>query len=368
MANKQQSQYQIYDNLLKRLLERHAGTIIPCLLASSGLEMVNVVEELNVEILIPPRRNDRVFRSLIKHKPHITHFEIEVSGNARMDARLLIYHALLFEKYNQPVISVIVYPFKTTMVTSPLRETSGDDELVTFHFQKIPLWELDARTYFDEHEVCMYALLPAMCGASQEMHMQAIDQMIKYYQGDDEELRNQLLCFGVMMLRAEMLSAVELGEVVKKMQNYDPFIAEDLYLQALVERLADEKAKELVEKKVEELAEELAEKKAEKMVAEARAKANTDATKAREQANADATKAREKANADAIKARAETIATFQQTLMSIVRARFPLLAERVVREVVLPDKADVLNLLIVQLSSAPDERAAQAMLGVPAAE
>lgn len=46
------SQRQVYDNLLKRLLERHANTIIPRLLASSGLEKVDIIEELNVEVLL----------------------------------------------------------------------------------------------------------------------------------------------------------------------------------------------------------------------------------------------------------------------------------------------------------------------------
>lgn len=317
--NAQNRVYQVYDNLLKRLLEHHASSIIPRLLASSGLEMVDVVEELNVEVLIPPRRNDRVFRSLVKNEPHITHFEIEVSGNSRMDARLLVYHSLLFEKYNQPVISVIVYPFKTTMVKSPLQETSGGEELVTFHYRRIPLWELDARKYFDEHEVCMYALLPAMCGASQEMCVQAIEQMIQYYQGDDDELRNQLLCFGIMMRRAEMLPTVELNEVLKMMKEYDPLIAEDAYLQALVAELADKKALELV--------------------AEAEARI-----------------------------RAETVATFQHTLMNIIKVRFPLLAQHVEGEKALPDSPEALNLLIVQISSASDERVARAILGLPAVE
>lgn len=204
-----------------------------------------------------------------------------------------------------------------------MRETSGDEELVTFHFRKIPLWELDAREYFDEHEICMYALLPAMCGASREMHMRAIDQMIEYYQGDDDELRNQLLCFGIMMRRAEMLPAVEIQEVAEKMKYYDPLIAEDKYLQDLVEELA--------EKRVEKRAQEIAEKRAEE-IAEAR-----------------------------------VVAKFQETLIHLIKAHFPLLA-RDVEHMVLPDKPDALELLIVQILSAPDERVARVILCLPPAE
>ncbi|HEY0754078.1 MAG TPA: hypothetical protein VGD98_08970 [Ktedonobacteraceae bacterium] len=352
MANYEQN-YQVYDNLLKRLLERNASSIIPRLLASNGLEMVDIVEELNVEVLIPPRRNDRVFSSLIRGTPHITHFEIEISGNTKMAARLLIYHALLFEKYHKPVRSVIVYPFKTTMVESPMREKSNDEELVTFHFQRIPLWELDAHEYFDEQDVCMYALLPAMRGATQEMHMQAIAQMIKYYQDNDDELRNQLLCFGVMMRRAEMLPTVQIKEVLEKMKEYDPLIAEDKYLQALI--------KEFGEKLGEKRAVEIATKMAAEVVAEAKAEA---AARIRIQAEAEA-----RAKAEAVaEAEASFVATYRETLISILKERFPALVETVVQDAVLPNKLGALQLLIGQVLAAADERAVRAIFCLPVAK
>jgi len=90
------------------------------------------------------------------------------------------------------------------------------------------------------------------------------------------------------------------------MKEYDPLIAEDAYLQALVAELADKKALELV--------------------AEAEARI-----------------------------RAETVATFQHTLMNIIKVRFPLLAQHVEGEKALPDSPEALNLLIVQISSASDE-------------
>jgi hypothetical protein len=63
---------QVYDNILKRLFDKHATAIIPRLLAEDDIQVLEeirlveseeeAVEELNVEVLIPPRRNDRVFR------------------------------------------------------------------------------------------------------------------------------------------------------------------------------------------------------------------------------------------------------------------------------------------------------------------
>jgi hypothetical protein len=178
----------------------------------------------------------------------------------------------------------------------------------------------------------MYALLPAMRGASQEMHMQAIDQMIEYYRDDEDELRNQLLCFGTMMRRAEMLPTVELEEVLKKMQYYDPFIAGDAYLQALIARQVEEKTEEKVR-----IAEEKAEEKA------------------------------RIAQEQIARTEAGMIEALQNAVRSLLKVRFPLFAAQKGQEILLSDKIDVLQLLLVQISSAPDENVVRVILGMPPA-
>jgi hypothetical protein len=68
------------------------------------------------------------------------------------------------------------------------------------------------------------------------------------------------------------------------------------------------------------------------------------------------------------KAEAREIANFQNTLLSVIETRFPTLAENVAHKIVLPDSTKALNLLIVQVASASDEKAARRVLGIPAAE
>src|SRR5581483_5188167 len=127
--------------------------------------------------------------------------------------------------------------------------------------------------------------------------------------------------------RANRLPAVELEQVERKIRMYDPLIEEDPYIRQLVARnVAKEVTKEVARKVAE---------------AEARAKAEAEA--------------RAKAQ--------HYIASCRQTLMSVIAARFPNLAKA--QELVLPDNVDALNLLIVQISSAPDERAARAILRLP---
>lgn len=139
-----EAQIQTYDNVIKRLFERHAEEAIPLFLEEKELaknedkksskrkvrpfvDEESGVEELNIEALIPPRRNDRVYRSPYKGRMHIVEVEIETSPNGMMAVRSLIYHALLLEKYyGEAIMSMILYPFKMPIVGSPLEETNGD--------------------------------------------------------------------------------------------------------------------------------------------------------------------------------------------------------------------------------------------------
>jgi hypothetical protein len=54
------AQKQAYDNVLKRLVEKQADSVIPLLLGPLATE---VIEELNIEMLIPPRRSDRAYKT-----------------------------------------------------------------------------------------------------------------------------------------------------------------------------------------------------------------------------------------------------------------------------------------------------------------
>src|SRR4051812_22972164 len=83
---KKDSKNQAYDNILKRTLEARGKEMLPHLLNLDGLE---ILEEENIEALFPPRRYDRVYRSVYQNEQHITHIELEVSPKTGMDDRLL---------------------------------------------------------------------------------------------------------------------------------------------------------------------------------------------------------------------------------------------------------------------------------------
>src|SRR5947209_6442125 len=150
-----ESQKQPYDNVLKMIFEGQQAAMLPHLLG----EDVVFLEELNIEVLNPPLRVDRAYKVLCRGKEHILHFEYETGANSRMDIRMLVYHAYFLHKYGLPVISVIIYPFETSMVESPLKEISGSEELLTFRFRVLALWKLEATEYINRQIISMYALL-----------------------------------------------------------------------------------------------------------------------------------------------------------------------------------------------------------------
>jgi hypothetical protein len=129
-------QQQPYDNILKSLLEGQEAQILPHLLD----EEVVYLDTLTIEVMRTLLRTDRVYKVLYRGREHILHLEFETDGKNFMDSRLLDYHAYLYHKYHLPVISVIVYPFETTMAQSPLQELSGDEVILFFHFRVFPLW------------------------------------------------------------------------------------------------------------------------------------------------------------------------------------------------------------------------------------
>ncbi|HVB61411.1 MAG TPA: hypothetical protein VNE61_09490, partial [Ktedonobacteraceae bacterium] len=151
-------QHQAYDHALKGLFEAFALFLLPLL-----FEGVTLIESLDVERLVPPKRVDRVFKVWYRGKMHLLHLEFETSNNDKeMMARLLTYHALLHQEYLLPVITVIIYPFPVTMARSPYREQSGDEDIVVFYYRTLPLWKLKAEAYVKAHAIWMYALLPVM--------------------------------------------------------------------------------------------------------------------------------------------------------------------------------------------------------------
>jgi hypothetical protein len=267
---------------------------------------------------------------------HIVEVEIETSPDSIMEVRSLIYHSLLMEKYyGEPIISLILYPFQMPIAHSPLEGRNGDGEAVTFRFRVLPLWRFDAHTYFTKRVLCMFALLPTMRGATRDMLLQALDLMVQYYrdQQDENGLREEFLCFGILLRRAAILSPAEIEEVTQKMVLYDPFIMEDPHFGGIIKQKAEEAWADGWSK---------AWNRAE---AEGRAKGEIEGRAKGE------IEGRAKGE---IEGKTEALAVLMHTVRASVKERFPGLAGSLERAT-WPGTVEELGLLAMKLATASDE-------------
>jgi predicted transposase YdaD len=224
-----QQQRQPYDNVLKSLIEGHEREMVPVF-----LQEAEFLQVLNVEVLRPPLRVDRVYKVWYRDQEHILHLEFESGADSKMSYRLLSYHAYFLEQYELPVISIIVYPFPTSVAESPFQEMSGHEELLRFHFQVLRLWQLEAEHFVQEHIVSMYALLPSMRGANEHLLSQALDELVQQYKGHETQLAQQLKWLGVLLRRAEIMSVEDQQAIQERLDMWDNLLEEDPYIQKKV--------------------------------------------------------------------------------------------------------------------------------------
>ncbi len=325
MAKRQKNQVgrpsseQPFDNVLKSLFEGQEEQVLPVFLP--GAEFL---ETLNVEALRPPLRVDRTYKIKQRNKPKIMHIELETGSNSEMAYRLLDYHTYFLRKFKGlPVISIIIYPFRTHTVESPFLEMDDDEELLKFNFRVFCLWKMEARRFIIDHIISLYALLPTMQGADEALLNQAIEELAEYYKNDETKLARQLRWLGILLRRADVVPPDDKRRVQERLNMWNDLMEKDPKMREIREKskaqglakgkaegLAKGKAEGLVEGKAEGLAEGLAEGQ---------------------------------------------VKGLQQAVVGIVRGRFPELSELAQQKVTEVNEAPVLNYLVEKLATAPDE-------------
>ncbi|MDQ6659778.1 MAG: hypothetical protein M3Z24_02290, partial [Chloroflexota bacterium] len=133
------------------------------------------------------------------------------------------------DKHRKPVISMIIYPFETSIPEPPFREMSGEEALLTFHYRVLCLWKLDAQLFMTDHVVSMYTLLPAMKGANASLLLQAISEMEQHY--PTKKLGDHLLRFRTIMRRSGTLLLQDKQIIEERLHMFDSLLDQDPYLQ-----------------------------------------------------------------------------------------------------------------------------------------
>lgn len=218
---------QPYDGSIKTIFKNDAANILPHLLPGTIWQ-----ETLDIEVLRSPMRVDRVYRVLYRGKVYILHLEFQASTDSKMAHRLLIYHANVWNDHKHPVITIVIYLFKSSVPTSPLQEFGeNDEEILTFHFKVMTLWTENADYYMKHKLVSVYPLLPAMEYTDTAILLKAIDEMVEYYQGDETELSQQLLWFKIFLARTDTIPEEEKKKVEERLDVFEQLLEESSYVQ-----------------------------------------------------------------------------------------------------------------------------------------
>ena len=212
-----QHESQPYDRALKSLFGDEAAEILPRL-----IEGVELIDEQNIEIDRSTLRADLVYNVLYKGRPHIANMELQTGADRDMPLRMLAYHVGLHVKHRLPVISVVLYPFETTVPESPYLEISHDEEFLTFHYKVILLSKLDAIQFVEDGAIAMYSLLPAMKNVSVPLLIRIIKEMEQYYSRDS--FIHHLTRFKVILNRSTTLTKQEKQEMNDELSSYDSLL------------------------------------------------------------------------------------------------------------------------------------------------
>ncbi len=217
---------QPYDSSMKALLKEDTAAILAYFLPGATL-----IEPLDIEVLPAPRRVDRAYRMFYRNEPHVFHLEFQANSDPIMAYRMNAYHGELLLEYLQPVISMVVYLFKSDVVEPHLKEMSGQEELLSFHFRVQPLWHMDGRQFVEEHALSMYTLLPTMKNVDARVLQQAIDEMIQYYGDDERKLARRVFWLKLFLRRSEMITPDDKKKVQERLDVFDQLLEEDEYIQ-----------------------------------------------------------------------------------------------------------------------------------------
>ena len=205
------------------------------------------------------------------------------------------------------------------MVESPLEVKCGRKELITFHFLRFALFEEDAEYYVRVHITAMYPVLPTMQGANYTLLKQAMEELAELYRESRVTLAQQFVWMQLMLERTDTIPPQEKQEVYDQLKTYDPLWENH------------PKVKKI---RAESVAKGRAEGEA-KGRAEGRVEGELEASR--------------------------------KLVVSVVAARFPTFAEAAKKRVAQINDLGALDMLIQQVSTAPDENMLRWLLQPPAA-
>ena len=142
-------------------------------------------------------------------RKYVGHLEIETAPAADIGRRMLEYRSVLHRKHERPIRQVLVCPFEASYLpTAPYRMEHEEDRelLLESRYRVVALWKEEASELLTAGRVELYALLPAMKGATYEVLAQGLRAMKALYAGDESRLGMHWLWFGTLLDRSTTVS------------------------------------------------------------------------------------------------------------------------------------------------------------------
>ena len=208
-------QFQIYDSSLKVWISQQASTILPLLLPGTTYE-----DTLNVELVPPAMRVDKVFKVLYHGEEHVLDVEFESGRDSKLKSRLLVYNAKLYHEHGLPVLTIVMYPFRTPVAKSPLCILSRKKPILTFHFKTLPLFRLNAEEIVRQQHTCMYPLIPAMQNVDANLMYHIVQALTEIYRDDKETLHQQYTCIQVLLSRTGTITREEKVKIKERLHMF----------------------------------------------------------------------------------------------------------------------------------------------------
>jgi hypothetical protein len=215
---------QVYDTSFKDWITQQAPAILPVLLPGAKYEAT-----LDIEIIRPPMRVDKVFKILYHGKEKILHLEFEAKYDSQLKSRLLVYNAVLHRDHRLPVITIVVYPFRVTKAVPPLRIP----KILTFHFKTLALFELDAEDFVRQHHASMYPLLPTMNNVHADLIDQVTQELAELHRDDEATLSQQIFWLKLLLERTDTVPDIEKEQIKERLSMFDQLFEESPMIQKL---------------------------------------------------------------------------------------------------------------------------------------
>ncbi len=222
---------QVYDASLKNWILQQAPTILPILLPGTVYETT-----LDVEVIRPTMRVDKVFQVRYHEEEHVLHLEFETGYDDQLKSRLLVYNSILYRDHHLPVITIVIYPFRVTMAKPPLSIRSRKKPILTFHFQTLPLFKLDAEEIVRQHHTSLYPLLPTMKNIHANLITQAMQELTELYHDDEVSLSQQLVWMKLLLERTDIVTPLEKEKIKERLNMFDQLWEESPMIQKMREQ------------------------------------------------------------------------------------------------------------------------------------